>query len=384
MNKTVIGIVGTRGIPNRYGGFEELAEVLSRGLVEKGFEVHVYNSHDHINQNTTWHGVNIIHKYNPEHLFGLGALIYDFNTIWNCRKNKFDIIIQLGYATSSIWVSTILPKKTKVVTNMDGLEWKRAKYGFFTRNFIKVAERIAVKRSNYLIADSPIIKKYLTRYQKEVETIAYGAKIFEKPDAAELEQFELEPYNYHLLIARMVPENNIEMILEGYLASESKTPFVVIGNQQNRYGRYVARRFNNKNICFLGPLFNKTSLNNLRFYSNLYFHGHTVGGTNPSLLEAMASSAFICAHNNTFNKAVLGENAVFFKTSQDISKILMKYSKDIEHPFILRNRNEIKKNYVWSNVVDRYAKVLLRLSDQRTKTHDKKKVGLSLVLNKSD
>ncbi|MEL7148864.1 MAG: DUF1972 domain-containing protein, partial [Bacteroidota bacterium] len=150
MSKIVVGIVGTRGIPNRYGGFEELAEVLSTGLVERGFEVHVYNPHDHINQNNIWHGVHIIHKNNPEFLGGLGPLIYDLNCLWHCRKQRYDVVIQLGYGTSALW-SYLVPAKTKIVTNMDGLEWRRAKYGFIARIFLKISERLAIYRSNFLV-----------------------------------------------------------------------------------------------------------------------------------------------------------------------------------------------------------------------------------------
>lgn len=371
MNKVVVGIVGTRGIPNRYGGFEELAEVLSIGLVEQGFEVHVYNPHDHINQNSIWHGVHIVHKNNSEFLGGLGTLIYDLNCLWDCRKKRLDVVIQLGYGTSALW-SYLLPKKTRVLTNMDGLEWKRAKYGFLSRLFLKVSERLAIYKSDFLIADSPIIEKYLGRYQREVETIAYGANIFESPDPTILDPFELKPYHYHLLIARMVPENNIEMILTGYLKSKSDKPFVVVGNQQNRYGRYIARKFDHEKIYFMGPIFNKPVLNNLRHFSDLYFHGHMVGGTNPSLLEAMASSALICAHNNVFNRAVLGENALFFRKSEHIVEILNTQVKDPESPFIFQNKDQIRKNYVWSSIVNQYAEILSRLCDPPFKL--KKKV----------
>lgn len=371
MMKTVIGIVGTRGIPNRYGGFEELAEVLSIGLVERGFKVFVYNPHDHVNQNSIWRGVNIIHKHSPEYLFGLGAIIYDLNSFRDSLKRNFDVIIQLGYGTSSVW-SLMVPESTKIITNMDGLEWKRAKYGFVARNFLKISERIAIKRSDHLIADSPVIKKYLSRYKKNVSTIAYGARLFNAPDPSILGKYEVKPYNYHILIARMVPENNIEMILEGYLASDSEVPFLVIGNQQNRYGRYIARKFNHERINFLGPLFDKATLNNLRHYSNIYFHGHMVGGTNPSLLEAMASSSFICAHNNAFNREVLGENAIFFSSVDDVSNVIRTEFKDPDSSQIYRNKNEIKNNYVWSDIIDQYTKVLGDLCNIPLDTHENK------------
>lgn len=360
--KVSVAIIGSRGIPNQYGGFEELAEVLSLGLVEAGFEVYVYNAHNHINQNKEWHGVNIVHKYDPENLLTrLGPLIYDFNCIRDCRRKEFDVVLQLGYGTSAIW-SWMIPKKSKTVTNMDGMEWKRAKYGWLTRKYVKLAEKLAVKWSNHVVADSIEMQRYLSSYQKELSMISYGADIFDEPDQSVLKEYDLEPYGYNMLIARMVPENSIEMILNGVINSQDEKPFLVIGNQQNKYGRYIAQKFDNPKIQFLGPLFDKRLLNNLRYFSNLYFHGHKVGGTNPSLLEAMASHAFICAHDNVFNRSVLKQNGLYFKHSKGVIDLLDKEVKDPEASEIYRNLDEIKKNYSWSKVIKQYFDLFSQLT----------------------
>ena len=122
-----IAIIGTRGIPNHYGGFEQCAQYLALGLVKRGFEVIVYNSHDHPYQEKEWNGVQIVHCYDPEDKLGtVGQFIYDLICILDIRKRKCDVILQLGYTSSSVW-GWLLPKKVVVTTNMDGLEWKRTK-----------------------------------------------------------------------------------------------------------------------------------------------------------------------------------------------------------------------------------------------------------------
>ena len=149
-----IAIIGTRGIPNRYGGFEQFTEFIAPMLVERGYELFVYNSSSHPYKGTHWKGVHIIAKPDPEVSLGtVGQFIYDFNCIMDARKRKFDIILQLGYTSSSIW-SFCFPRSSCVVTNMDGFEWKRAKYSRMVQWFLRHAEKWAATYSDFLIADS--------------------------------------------------------------------------------------------------------------------------------------------------------------------------------------------------------------------------------------
>ena len=134
-----IAIIGTRGIPNHYGGFEQFAEYLAVYLVKHNCEVYVYNSYNHPYQEPVFNGVNIIHCRDPEKKMGtIGQFIYDLNCILDTRNKDLDVILQLGYTSSSIW-SFLLPKKPIIITNMDGLEWKRSKYWFLVRKFLKIA-----------------------------------------------------------------------------------------------------------------------------------------------------------------------------------------------------------------------------------------------------
>ncbi|RYD84098.1 MAG: glycosyltransferase family 1 protein, partial [Sphingobacteriales bacterium] len=319
-----IAIIGTRGIPNNYGGFEQCAEYLSAGLVRKGYEVVVYNSHNHPYQQKEWNGVEIRHCYDPEYKIGAkGQFLYDLNCIRDARKSNFDVILQLGYTSSSVW-GWLLPKQTVITTNMDGMEWNRAKYSKRAKAFLRLAERLAVLTSDHLIADSTEIQRYLkNKYDREPVFIPYGAKLFNNSDASVLDDYGVEPYKYSILIARMEPENSVEVILEGVSMTQTGHKFLVVGGTDNAFGNYLVNKFRyNPDIIFLGGIFSTEKLNNLRYYSNIYFHGHTVGGTNPSLLEAMASQALVCAHDNAFNKGILLDNAYYFSSAKGVAEIL--------------------------------------------------------------
>lgn len=346
-----IAILGTRGIPNNHGGFEQFAEYLSRQLFANGNEVFVYNSHSHPYQNTVWNGVNIIHKKDPEEKIGtIGQFIYDFNCILDSRRRNFDVILQLGYTSSSIW-GWFLPKNSTIVTNMDGLEWKRSKYSKPVRSFLKIAERLAVKTSDYLISDSIGIKTYLKeKYGLNSEFIPYGADFFENPDSSIISNYNVNISEYNMLIARLEPENNIEVILDGVVKSEIEYPFLVVGKHKTKFGEYLKNKYrHNKNVRFLGGIYDQNHLNNLRYYSNLYFHGHSVGGTNPSLLEAMASNSLIVAHDNIFNRSILNDDAMFFKDSEDV-KLLLKKRQTNMQSILDANSKKIRTLYSWSKI----------------------------------
>ena len=350
-----LAVLGTRGVPNHYGGFEQFAQYLSEEFVKKGHEVYVYNSHNHLYQELEWHGVKIIHCKNPEHIIGtVGQFIYDLNCILDSRKRDFDVILQLGYTSSSIW-NWLFPKNTKIVTNMDGLEWRRSKYSKPVQNFLLFAERLAVKSSHFLISDSTGIQSYLQdKYSVDSKYIPYGANLVSNTDDSFLTDLNLEKGSYNILISRMEPENNIDTILEGFLNSDTDKKFLVIGNTENRYGKKIKNKFKDDRIVYLGYISEIEKLNILRKNSHLYFHGHTVGGTNPSLLEAMSSSSLICAHNNEFNKAILGKDAFYFNCNKCITSLLNRENLEERDLFVSNNIQKIKNQYSWEKILKEY------------------------------
>ncbi len=352
-----IGILGSRGIPNRYGGFEQFAEHLSQGLVKMGADVWVYCSASHPRHTEIWKGINLIYCTDPEDkLSTAGQFIYDLNCIRDSRKRDFDIIYQLGYTSNSVWHS-LLPKKPVIVTNMDGLEWKRSKYSKPVQKFLKYAEKLAVMSSDMLIADSEAIKKYLGKeYGSKAHFLPYGVEIFKNPDKNALQKMLLKPYSYYMLMARMQPDNHIEEIIRGVLGANSKFPLVIVGHTGNKFGKYLKQKYESKNIQFKGGIFDQDQLNQLRYFSTLYFHGHSAGGTNPSLLEAMASQALICAHDNQFNREVLLNNAYYFKSPNDIL-ILLESQEEIKKSrqvFINNNLESIGDKYNWPKIISEY------------------------------
>ena len=356
-----IALLGTRGIPNHYGGFEQFAEYFAVFLAQNNHEVYVYNSHNHPYQETIFKGVNIIHKYDPEYKIGTaGQFIYDLNCILDSRNQQFDIILQLGYTSNSVW-HFLLPKKPIIITNMDGLEWKRTKYSKNIQKILKYAEKLAVKSSDYLISDSIGIQNYIKKtYNKNSTYIAYGAEMFLNPDVSILKTYNIKPEQYNLILARLEPENNIDMVLQAVAQSENTTPILVIGNHQTAYGTFLKDKYKTKkNIQFLGAIYNITALNNLRHFSKLYFHGHTVGGTNPSLLEAMASGALIAAHKNEFNQSILNKNALYFSSATEVQNILENTNKKDNLHMVTNNIDTIATDFNWNKINDHYLQLFI-------------------------
>jgi glycosyltransferase involved in cell wall biosynthesis len=360
--KLRIGILGTRGIPNHYGGFEYFAEHLSQSLANRGHELYVYNSHNHPNQQPIWKKVNIVHCYDPEYKYGsFGQFLYDLNCIRDARKRNFDVLLFLGYTSSSVW-GMLYPKKPIIIYNMDGFEWKRTKYSKPIQQFLKLAEKLAVKYSDFIVADSTHIQEYITeKYKRVPEYIAYGAEVFSKHDIDQLIPFKLSERSYNMVMARMEPENNIEMVLDGYRASGSQKDMIIVGSTDNKFGTYLKNKFaGDPRIRFLGAIFDRRIINNLIYHSNLYFHGHSVGGTNPSLLEAMGSHGLIVAMDNVFNRSVLTGNAFYFTTSSEVTQYANLLTRNELHdPMIKANAATIREKYNWPGIVDEYEKFFL-------------------------
>jgi glycosyltransferase involved in cell wall biosynthesis len=360
--KLRIAILGTRGIPNHYGGFEHISEYVSEGLVRRGHSVTVYNSHNHPYKEDSWNGVEIRHCYDPEYLMGTaGQFVYDLNCLMDARRQKFDVVLIMGYTSSSVW-GRLYPSESTIITNMDGLEWKRSKYSPSVQKFLKYAEKLAVKYSQYYISDSLVIKSYLNdKFNINSKYIPYGADLFSEEEREQVYNSEALKEDYFLLMARMEPENNIETILEGFNKSNSDKKFKVLGDTDNRFGKFITHKFNNDDrIEFKGSIFENATIRALQNNSYLYFHGHSVGGTNPSLLEAMASEALIAAHNNPFNKSVLHADAFYFSDANEVRSLVETVQrKETEKTMVSNNLHKIKYQFNWEKIIDQYEEFVL-------------------------
>ncbi len=352
-----IGIAGTRGIPNRYGGFEQLATFLAAGLVEKGHRVTVYSPHHHPFREKVYAGAAIVHCHDPEERMGTaGQFIYDYNCIRDARKRDFDVLLFLGYTSSSVW-HRFFPRRTVIVSNMDGLEWKREKYKPWQQRFLRYAEKLAVRHSDYLISDAPAIQAHLLDSYGALSTcIAYGAGTYADAGPEVAVKAGLQPGHYMMLMARMEPENNIQTILDGFMASRCAGQMLVVGSTAGRYGQWIQERYKgDTRIQFAGGLYDPLLLHGLKQHCYLYFHGHSVGGTNPSLLEAMASSALIAAHDNVFNRGVLDADAFYFQDAAMVTQLIdMPVPAAQRRQMISANRAKIDREYNWPAIINRY------------------------------
>jgi glycosyltransferase involved in cell wall biosynthesis len=359
-----IAFVSTRGIPNNYGGFEEFAEKLGKRLVLRGHEVIVYNPSFHPFTEDRLEGVRIKRQFSPEKTIGTSAnFIYDFLSIRDAtHPEKCDAAIICGYTTSAIALPLVGKARTKIITNMDGLEWKRSKWSPSVQRLAKKFERMAVEHSSALIADNTGIAEYLkTEYDRESFFIPYGSEPGGNFDPATIEHLQLEPFGYLLLVGRMEPENNFEVILSGIRESHTNLPTVVVSNPDTRYGKELVAQFEgDEHIRFIGWVADRELLTNLRHFAAIHFHGHSVGGTNPSLLEAMAAGSLIAAHDNVFNRSVLGDGAVYFGNAKDVRNLVSDVELDPKQreEIAAGNLRKIETLYNWDTVADMYEKML--------------------------
>ena len=373
-----IAFVSTRGIPNNYGGFEQFAEYISVGMAQRGHEVVVYSPKFHPYQESTYKGVRIKHIYSPETWMGssVGSFFYDFASLRDAlKKEDFDIIYEAGYTSiipAYIWFNVRKRKRPIFTTNMDGLENKRSKFSPMVRRFLDWEEKMAVKYSHYLIADNMGIHDYYKeKYDKESKFLAYGADIHDDFNADYLKEFGLQPEEYYILIARLEPENNIVMAIEGYLHSKEngRRPLIVVGKTNTPHGKELVEKYGNeRNVEFVGGIYDFKKLDSVRHFSKAYFHGHSVGGTNPSLLEAMAAGCFIFAHDNIFNRAVLKENAFYYLSADKVTEYLNRIDTMAEESkiqYTARNIEVIRNEYSWESLIDKHEKYFYWLLSQK-------------------
>lgn len=378
-----IAFVSVRGIPNAYGGFEQFAEYISVALVERGHDVTVYSPHYHPYKDSEYKGVHIKHIYSPEQWMGssVGSFFYDYACLKDAlQKEDFDIIYEAGYTSiipAYIRFNVKNIKRPIVVTNMDGLEYKRTKFNKWVRKFIFWEERMAVKHSHHLIADNMGIHDYYQeKYGKGSKFLAYGADVYDYHSEEYLKEFDLQTEQYYLLVARLEPENNIEVAINGYLRSKENghRPLIIVGKINTPHGKKLVKKYGQeKSIRFIGGVYDFKKLDSLRYYSYAYFHGHSVGGTNPSLLEAMAAGCFIFSHDNTFNRSVLGENACYYSEKAKVTEFLNKIDElMISHRKVYTENNiqVIKNDYSWKHLIDEHEEYFRSLLE--SKMYDEK------------
>lgn len=316
-----VAFLGTQGIPAKYGGYETFVEELGIRMVEAGgFEVTVYCPASLPEPRPqTCQGVQLRYITSPGK-GGIANILFDIWSLFACL-GRHDIIYLCGYGASYL---AFLPRLfgARVWINLGGLEWKRSKWPAPVRAYVRVCEWFCGRTANRIICDAQAILDYYANAfpsPAALSFLAYGtAPLPLSADSPGLLPAPLEPLGYDLVVARLEPENNVKEIIAGYLASASPRPLVVVGNLDSRPYVEELKAMADGRIIFLGGVYDKARLAALRRYACVAFHGHSVGGTNPSLLEAISAGRPIIAHGNPFNREVGGPLLRFFEHPNDI------------------------------------------------------------------
>lgn len=344
-----IAIVGTVGLPACYGGFETLVENLTK-YKSKNFKYMVFCSSKNYENKIKEHNEASLF-YLPINANGIQSIVYDVISLIYCIFKKPDVILVLGVSGCVFLPVVKFLSKAKIITNIDGLEWKRDKWNKVAQWFLQLSEKIAVKYSDYIICDNEAISSYVNgKYNKESITIAYGGD--HAISGCEIYNDHKDD-SYCLSICRIEPENNIHLILNAF--SNSKRRIKFIGNwSASEYGLKLKKQFSTfANIELIDPIYDVSSLFNIRKNCVLYVHGHSAGGTNPSLVEMMHFNVPIIAYDCTFNRFSTENMAHYFSDENDILSLLELNKKDLTE-----NAGKMKeialRKYTWDLIVKEY------------------------------
>lgn len=354
-----IGLLGTRGIPNRYGGFEEFAEQVCKYWADGGHDVFVYCE---VNTN------NEVFEYNNvEQVFirtsslpMLSQVIYDYRCTKHALQSNLDIIYHAGYATSVLGNLCFKNKfEGRLIYNMDGLEWKRSKFNRITRWLTKKLEKTAAISGAELVADNKGIQDYLkTEYGVQSTLIEYGADVVD----LKAKHFEDYPKSFDLVVARFEPENHIEDIVTAYERVTFASLVLVANTNTKLYKKLSDRIEKSQNIYFKGAIYDKEELAYLKANCRYYIHGHSVGGTNPSLLEALAGGCNILFHDNDFNRDVVGLHGHPWSNQSDLEELIN--SHILRSTTVTSQKQYCKNRFNWKRIAQDHIDLFKKVNEK--------------------
>ncbi|MBW3084137.1 hypothetical protein KEM60_00321 [Austwickia sp. TVS 96-490-7B] len=359
-----IAMVGTRGVPARYGGFETCVEEVGRRLADAGHEVIVYCRADERGPDT-YLGMSLVWLPALHHRVAETLSHTALSVAHGISKARPDAAIVFNAANSPL-IPPLSMSRIPVATHVDGLEWKRAKWGPVGQRYYRMAESLAVRWSDALIADAIGIQDY---YQDEfgvaTHLITYGAPHVERADHPGLTELDLTSRGYHLVVARMEPENHVSLIVDGYVRSNATAPLVLVGSAPYA-DEYISsiRALADERVRFLGGVWDQELLDQLYANSLIYWHGHSVGGTNPSLLRAIGAGAAVNAFDVSFNREVLGAAGRYFSQPDDIAALVTDAETDLSATLARgESSRERAERYDWDDVAAKYEHLCARLAN---------------------
>ena len=358
-----VALIGTRGVPARYGGFETCVEEVGSRLASRGHEIVVFcRSQPGQPRPAEYRGMRLVHlPAIPKR--SLETLSHTALSVLSSALSGVDAAIVFN-AANAPFLPCLRWRRIPVATHVDGLEWKRAKWGPAGRRYYRLAEALAVRWSEELIADARgIADYYLSEFSASTTEIAYGAPIVQPQDSSALAPLRLEPKRYHLLVARFEPENHVLEIVKGYRQSVATFPLVVVGSApySDRYSANIWSAADGR-VRLLGAVWDQDQLDQLYAHALSYLHGHSVGGTNPSLLRAAGAGTYTIAYDVSFNREVLGDQAAYFLNPSDVAREVE--AAERQPRWVLdqgRLLQEGIRRYNWDDVATRYEECCRRL-----------------------
>ncbi len=360
-----ISILGIRGIPAAHGGFETFAEYLALYLKDRDWNVSVYCQEDKGEwHESTWNGIRLIHV--PVKTGGaLGTIIFDLKTVLHSLKNR-DLLLTLGYNTAIFNFLHWITGRRNII-NMDGIEWRREKWGKVAKTWFWLNERFGCWFGSHLVADHPRIEDHLaTRVSREnITMIPYGGRHISQEDASEdvLAEYGLDAGQYMILIARAEPENSILEVVQAFSRKPRGKKLVVLGNykpESHPYHKAIMAAASEE-VIFPGAIYDPKKIAALRFYALAYIHGHRVGGTNPSLVEALGAGNAILAHDNHFNRWVADKAGVYFSDIDSCESSIERLCSepDLVASFQQNAREIFTHRFTWQQILEQYEALLL-------------------------
>jgi glycosyltransferase involved in cell wall biosynthesis len=357
-------ILGTRGIPSKHSGFETFAQDFALFLESRHHDVTVYcqAEEDETAREDTWNGIRRVIL--PSGKGSVGTMAFDWKSIQHALRQK-GVALTLGYNTG-IFNLAFRFSSIPNIMNMDGIEWIRAKWSRPAKAWFWLNEWAGARVAHHLVADHPEIGKHIARHTpaNKITIIPYGADKVDSAPLGLIEKYGLSAKNYYLLIARPEPENSILEIVQGYSARRRGIPLVILGKYRTDGTRYQQTVLGaaGPEVKFLGPIFDRDIVRALRFHSRAYFHGHSVGGTNPSLVESLAAGNAVIAHDNRFTRWVAGEGARFFRSPADVDHIVEMLNREPEQLLAMEEacRKRHAEAFTQEKILSAYEQLLLQ------------------------
>ncbi|SFR50968.1 Glycosyltransferase involved in cell wall bisynthesis [Marinobacter daqiaonensis] len=362
-----VSIVGTVGVPGNYGGFETLAENLVRFRKEHDLDVElsVYcSSRAFESRPHEYLGAKL--RFLPLNANGPQSIPYDVLSLLDAVRRRDDVIVLLGVSGALALPLVRLVSRARILTNIDGIEWKREKWRGLARMILRWSERVAVRWSHVVIADNSAIAEHVReRYRSGCEVIAYGGDHALAVEPVEDQSLDL-PKEYALALCRIEPENNVSMILEAF-SSMPERNLVFVGNwDKSDFGRDLRAHYHDHaNIYMVDPIYDPGRLRWIRDGARAYIHGHSAGGTNPSLVEMMHFGIPVFAHACSFNRYTTEDQARYFESAAGLVAEVRGVDMTRLHEIGERMQEIAQRRYCWDQVGRAYFELVEAVCSKR-------------------